>query len=87
MSPRMTRVDLAPLLKRDETRINDARTEHGVDMIKVEDLRTQAPKTYRSNAQSMRLVSAVENQQTIEGKVYQIEEVRVRASCTLEASC
>ncbi|MFD0724373.1 hypothetical protein [Lysobacter brunescens] len=72
-------VDLAPLLKRNEARINDALTEHGVDMIKVEDLRTQAPKIYRSDERSMRLLATVANQQTIEGKVYRVEEVRATA--------
>ena len=79
VSSALGRADLAPLLKRNETRINDALNDHGIDMIKVEDLRAQAPKIYRSDARSMRLVTTVENQQTIEGKVYQIEEVRVTA--------
>lgn len=75
----MGNIDLAPLLKRNEARINDALTEHGVDMIKVDDMRAQAPRIYRSDERSMRLLATLANQQTIEGKVYRMEEVRATA--------
>ncbi len=75
----MGSIDLAPLLKRNEARINDALTEHGVDMIKVDDMRAQAPRIYRSDERSMRLLATLANQQTIEGKVYRMEEVRATA--------
>lgn len=73
-------VDMSPWLKNSETRLNAALGEYGLEALRIEDVSSGTPAIYRTDDRSLRLVLTVSNQQTIEGKVYRIEEVRASAS-------
>ena len=72
--------DMTQLLMRNETRINAALDEHGVTALRVDALRAGTPVIYRFDDRSLRMLMVVSNEQTIEGKAYQIEEVRAMAN-------
>lgn len=80
MSTALRSTDMTPLLERNETRVNAALDEHGVEALRIDDLRAGKPSIYRSDDRSLRVVVTLSNQQTIEGKLYEIEEVRATAN-------
>lgn len=73
-------IDMSKLLDANENRVNAALDEHGVDAFRIDEMRTETPTVYRSDDRSLRLLATVSNKQTIEGKVYQLEEVRATAN-------
>jgi hypothetical protein len=80
VAARLETVDMSQWLKNSETRLNAALGEYGVDAMRIDEVRSGTPAVYRTDDRSLRLVLTVSNQQTIEGKVYRIEEVRASAN-------